>query len=166
MMNGKRYFADFFVYFVLLFLFWIILASRLDFQTIFTGVIISSALVFFNRHLIAGAGKILKMSIKKFFYLFVFLYVLLVDIFKANFDIAILVLSPKLPISPSVTTLKTPIKNDFLKSLLSNAITLTPGTVTLLLEGDTITVHCLTDKAKSGLENWKVHRVISSLEGE
>ena len=40
-------------------------------------------------------------------------------------------------------TFRTDLKTDYGKFLLANSITLTPGTITVQVEGDRLTVHCL-----------------------
>jgi multicomponent Na+:H+ antiporter subunit E len=45
-----------------------------------------------------------------------------------------------------VVEVKTPLRNRFLRTILANSITLVPGSVTLDLKGDKITVLWLTKK--------------------
>ena len=62
----------------------------------------------------------------------------------ANLNIAWLVLHPKLRIAPQVLKVKASQKSELGRVIYANSITLTPGTVVLDMEGDTITVHTLT----------------------
>ncbi len=52
---------------------------------------------------------------------------------------------------------------------LSNAITLTPGTITLACENDALTVHCLTPALAEGLDHLifetKLERIEATLRG-
>jgi multicomponent Na+:H+ antiporter subunit E len=165
-MKNKRKFFDFLIYFISLFGFWIILASKFDFQTIFVGMMISFSVVYYNRKLIVNASEIFKTLTRRLILFLFVLFQLFFDILKANIEIAFVVLHPKLPISPSVTKIDTRLRSDFFKTFLCNAITLTPGTVTLQNKGEEITVHCLTEKAKEGLSDWKIHQMILKLEEE
>ena len=47
---------------------------------------------------------------------------------KANIDVALRVLNPKLPINPGIIKVKTVLKSDTALTFLANSITLTPGT--------------------------------------
>ena len=46
--------------------------------------------------------------------------------------------------APRVVTIKTKLKTDFAKFVLANSITLTPGTITMLIRGDVIHVHVMS----------------------
>jgi multicomponent Na+:H+ antiporter subunit E len=69
---------------------------------------------------------------------------LLRAIVVANIDVIRVVLDPRLPISPTVVRVPTPLRGDLAVTTLANSITLTPGTVTLDVEGTVLTVHALT----------------------
>lgn len=61
----------------------------------------------------------------------------------ANIALAGVVLSPKLPIAPGIVKARTRLKSRMGRLLLANAITLTPGTLTVKLDGEWIYVHCV-----------------------
>ena len=46
--------------------------------------------------------------------------------------------------SPRVVTFKTYLKTDFAKFVLANSITLTPGTITMLIRGDVFHIHTMS----------------------
>ncbi len=77
-----------------------------------------------------------------FIYIPIFIYKLVI----ANLDMAYRVLSPKLPINPGVVKVPTKLKSDFGKFVLANTITLTPGTLSLDVEGDHVLVHWVNVK--------------------
>jgi multicomponent Na+:H+ antiporter subunit E len=54
-------------------------------------------------------------------------------------------------IDPRMVNFKTRLKSDVARVTLANSITLTPGTITVRVEGDVFTVHALSDKVASGL---------------
>jgi multicomponent Na+:H+ antiporter subunit E len=53
------------------------------------------------------------------------------------------VLDPRLPIAPMVVTQTVRFDSDAARVTYANAMTVTPGTLTLDVEGDTFVVHCL-----------------------
>ena len=66
---------------------------------------------------------------------------------QSNIEVAKIVLTPKMPINTGIVELKTTLTNEQDKLLLANAITLTPGTITPELEGDSLYVHVLNLKS-------------------
>jgi len=50
------------------------------------------------------------------------------ECFKANIDVALRVINPKLPINPGIVKVKTTLKSATGLTFLANSITLTPGT--------------------------------------
>ena len=86
------------------------------------------------------------------------------QIVKANVDVARRILHPALPIRPHVVLIRAGQKTDLGRVIHANSITLTPGTVTIDLEGDDLTVHALTDEAAAGLASGEMDRRVSSAE--
>jgi len=84
-----------------------------------------------------------------FRFIFVFIPVFLYKLILANLDIAYRVLSPRLPINPKIVKVPTQLKGDFQKLVLANAITLTPGTLTLDVEDDGLLIHWVNAKGES-----------------
>ncbi|NNE64822.1 MAG: Na+/H+ antiporter subunit E [Gammaproteobacteria bacterium] len=67
-------------------------------------------------------------------------------------------------ISPVLTTIKASQQTDMGKVIYANSITLTPGTVTVDLVGDQITVHALSRKNIETLQAGEMDRRIHRLE--
>jgi multicomponent Na+:H+ antiporter subunit E len=83
----------------------------------------------------------LSLSPKAFLYSFMFLFTFIVELFKANFDVARRVLSPSLPINPGIVEVKTKLKSKIGRVVLADSITLTPGTFTLEMVDDSLFIH-------------------------
>jgi multicomponent Na+:H+ antiporter subunit E len=71
-------------------------------------------------------------------------FILALNILKANFQVAALVLDPKMRIDPILMRFKTTYETDAAKIVLGNSITLTPGTVTLDIKQKEFFVHALS----------------------
>ena len=67
-----------------------------------------------------------------------------VEIVKSSFDVARRVLSPSMPISPTVFEVDSSQLTGMGRVVYANSITLTPGTVTLDIEGTRLRVHALS----------------------
>lgn len=67
-------------------------------------------------------------------------------------------------ISPSMTTIKSNQKTDMGKVIYANSITLSPGTVTIDLKGDQVTVHVLIQDDLKPLIDGSIDRRVCRLE--
>ena len=72
---------------------------------------------------------------------------LLVEIFKANLPVIRACVSANLDINPALVKVKTRCESDLAKTIFANSITLTPGTVTVEVEGDKLLVHALYEES-------------------
>lgn len=68
---------------------------------------------------------------------------LAVEVVKANWVVIKACLRADLDITPTLTKIKTVCKTDLAKVTFANSITMTPGTVTVEIEGDKLLVHGL-----------------------
>lgn len=68
---------------------------------------------------------------------------LMVEIFKANWVVIKACLRSTLDIDPALVKVKTACESDLARTVFANSITLTPGTVSVEVEGNKILVHAL-----------------------
>ena len=90
---------------------------------------------------------------------------LLWEIMKANLDVAGRILRPRMPISPRLITVRCTQTHDIGRVIYANSITLTPGTVSVDVRGDEITVHALTAEAADALMEGEMDRRVTRVEG-
>ena len=90
---------------------------------------------------------------------------LLWEIVKANIDVAKAIVRGEMPIEPTVMNVKCTQKSELGQVIYANSITLTPGTVTIAVLGDTLHVHALTPGAREGLETGEMDRRVTAVEG-
>jgi len=83
----------------------------------------------------------MKITPKSFIYTFIYLFVFIVELIKANIDVTKRVLSPSLPINPGIVKVETQLKSKMARLILANSITLTPGTFTLEVHENTFYIH-------------------------
>ncbi|MFH1566672.1 MAG: Na+/H+ antiporter subunit E [Gemmatimonadota bacterium] len=88
------------------------------------------------------------------------------SVVKSNLDVARRILSPGLPISPRIVQVRATQRTDLGRAVLANSITITPGTVTVDLEGSLLTVHALTEAAAQDLLTGEMDRRVTAMEGE
>ncbi|MEO9899440.1 MULTISPECIES: Na+/H+ antiporter subunit E [Alphaproteobacteria] len=86
------------------------------------------------------------------------------EIGKANFDVARIVLSRKMSISPRMVRIKASQQTDVGIATFANSITLTPGTVSVDIDNDEILVHAITDEMAKGLIESDMDERVTSME--
>ena len=64
----------------------------------------------------------------------------------------------------TLVTFRTDLKTEFGRFLLANSITLTPGTITVQVKGDRLTVHCLDKSMLDTSDDGVFQRWIRKLE--
>ena len=87
------------------------------------------------------------------------------QIVLANVEVARCILAPGRRLRPRVIEVPVPQKTEIGRVTYANSITLTPGTVSLLLERDRVKVHALTDASAGGVESGDMARRVNWLEG-
>ncbi len=143
-------------------LFWMILSENAKAQTICIGIIICLLVTILNMKLMRITRQLI---FKKNIVAWISYTILLIkEILVSNFNVAKIVLSPKIVISPQIVTIKTKIKSDFHKTIFANSITLTPGTLTISMNGDKIAVHCLKGDFVSGITDSSFEKIILKVE--
>ncbi len=140
------------MYFIL-FAVWLILNGKFTVEICIFGVVISSALFFFM-------CRYMDYSVKKELLLyrlvpfgFRYFWELVKEIVKANVCVLRIITSPDLQPEPALVYFEAHLRTGLAKVLLANSITLTPGTITVSVEGDRYCVHCLDRELAEGIEN-------------
>lgn len=87
------------------------------------------------------------------------------QIVKSGIDVSRIILSPSLPISPTLINVRATQKSAVGLVTYANSITLTPGTVSVEVEGDEITVHAITYAGAQDLAEGDMDRTVSRFEG-
>jgi multicomponent Na+:H+ antiporter subunit E len=88
-------------------------------------------------------------------FIFIYIPVFIWKLILANLDVARRVLSPKIPLNPGIVKVKTNITDEVGKLTLANSITLTPGTLSIDVEDDSIYVHSIDVKGSTEDEKSK-----------
>ena len=143
---------------------WIIFNEKFNLEILLFGLVISAAVFAF-------VCKFMDYSIKKElqFYrkipgMLCYVFVLVKEILAANLNVCHLILSEEEEIDPALVQFQTDMETQAGRAFYANAITLTPGTITVSLEGDTYVVHCLDDSMAQGLSDAKTERMLHELE--
>jgi multicomponent Na+:H+ antiporter subunit E len=87
------------------------------------------------------------------------------EIVKSAWSVATIIVHPRLPISPTMTVVRASQKTTVGVATYANSITLTPGTITVRVNGNDLTVHALTRDGALDLEGGAMDRRVSRFEG-
>ncbi len=153
-------------YFVLLFSFWIILSQQVTLEIALIGAGAVGLIMLYSKSLLFSPEETTLFSLGKILIFINFVFIMLIEIIKSNWQVAKIVLSPSLPISPSFVKVHKTFKRDFDKVIYGNAVTLTPGTLTVDIDEEGFLVHALTKEAAEGLEDSIIEEFVRKLEAE
>jgi len=85
------------------------------------------------------------------------------EIWRSSITVTRIVLSPKLPISPTVIEFDAHCAHPVDRAILGNSITLTPGTLTLHVDETHFIVHALTEEGAWDIAEGEMDRRVSDL---
>jgi multicomponent Na+:H+ antiporter subunit E len=142
---------SFFWSFFLLLILWVMLTTTFHYQEFWPGVAIALLIALFTNEFYLRLG-FPPITPKRFIYFIWYIIILFFEIIRANFDVALRVIRPSLPINPGVVIIQTELKSDIAKAILANSITLTPGTFTLDIQEDKLLIHWI-DVSATDIEN-------------
>ncbi len=139
--------------YIIFFLIWIIFNGQFTLEIAAFGVVIAGLIYWFICKFMDYRPQMDILLLKKSFLVIHYLIVLILEILKANGAVFKMVYSAKYDLEPAVIHFKTNLHTRFARVLLANSITLTPGTITVSLEDDEYTVHCLDKELARGIDS-------------
>ena len=152
-----------FLYTVMM-MFWLILIPSYTIENIIAGLLTCLGALWFSSELLIEEEQASIYTKKGIILYFRYVYHLTIEIVKANIDVAKIVLSTKMDIQPHFFKVPLHVHKDLNKVIYANAITLTPGTLSVDIEDDYILVHALTNAAANGIEGSILEEGIIELE--
>jgi multicomponent Na+:H+ antiporter subunit E len=131
------------ILFLTLLLFWVMLVNTLALDTLAVGVLVSLGIALLYP---AGLSFFTEFRMTPQAFLAGFLYYgyFFRQLVRANLRLAAIVLSPDLPIRPGIVKIRTGLQSRMGRLMLANSITLTPGTLTVEVDGEWLYIHCVT----------------------
>jgi multicomponent Na+:H+ antiporter subunit E len=132
-----------FLLFVTLLLFWVLLNGSLAVDVLLVGTVAAAVIAFLFRGHLAWFSE-LRLTPQALLTTLAYVVYYLKALVSSNLNVAAIVLSPDLPVNPGIVTVRTKLKTAMGRMLLANSITLTPGTLTVDMEGDLLHIHWVT----------------------
>lgn len=147
----------------LFFLIWIIFNGRVTAEILLFGCLLS-ALLFLFIWRILGWDPRHELGLYRNLPVFLaYLCCLVAEIFKSAFAVSCLALSPRRHPDPVLVEFDSGLFDNIQNVLLANAITLTPGTITVVQTNGHFLVHCLRPEYGEGLEKSRFVRILSRI---
>ncbi len=143
---------------------WIIFNGKITLEILVLGVIVCSVLFAF-------CSKFMNYSLhrdiavmKKLPLMFQYILILIIEVLKANRQVLHFIMTPKYQVEPQIVHFTSNLKTETARVILANSITLTPGTITVALEGNEFAVHCLDKEFAEGIENSVFAELLEKME--
>ena len=152
--------------YILFLAFWILLNGRFTAEILIFGIFISAAIYFFICKFMDFSFKKDLMLVKSAGLMIRFIFILIKEIAKANFNVIKLIMSTRYEPEPEVVYFTTDLRTGFAKTMLANAITLTPGPITVSVVENEFCIHCLDKEYAEGIENSDFVRILRKMEAK
>ena len=149
---------------LLFFLVWIIFNGAITTEICIFGVVVAFLMFGFVCKFMDYSWRKEKLLIQRSGYFLLYLGNLLIEIVRANVSVCHFVLSDRDEIHPVMVSFHTTLKSGLDRVILTNSITLTPGTITVSLQGDEVIVHCLDRSLAEGMENSSFVKMLEHME--
>lgn len=149
---------------ILFFLLWVIFNGSFTLEICIFGIVISVVLFAFICRFMDDSFKKELLFYTKALLFVRYVCLLVKEIVKANFGVIHMILSQREEIQPMLVDFHSDLKTATGKAFLANAITLTPGTITVTLENNQYTVHCLDESLAEGMNDSEFLEYIKKME--
>ncbi len=131
---------------------WLIFNGRVTTELVLVGIVLSFGVSLFHRKCLRDPGA-KRLTARQVLLLAGYAVVLVWEIVKSSLTVIRIATAPKIEIEPQIVFFHTDLKEERFRVILANSITLTPGTITVLLENNVLCVHCLDKSMAEGLED-------------
>ncbi|MBW2688410.1 MAG: Na+/H+ antiporter subunit E [Deltaproteobacteria bacterium] len=156
-----------FATFIIMLSFWVILSGMFDAFHLTLGVISCLLVAQFSGKMLFEGLKV-EVRVKQIFGMLAYGPWLLWAIVLSSLEVAYIVLHPRMleKMDPQLIRFKTKLKSNFARVTFAQSITLTPGTITVSVHDDEMTVYALTQNAANSLPGEMERRIARALEPE
>lgn len=151
--------------FVFLFLFWLILNARITLEIVLLGAVFSAVLTFAARRVLKVSRQRELKLLRRLPRILLYLIYLVWQIILSNLAVIRLILCPGTG-RPKLVWFRPALRSDLSRLALANSITLTPGTVTVGLNEDTICVYAMRPEMAEDLADGGFVKKLNRLEEE
>ena len=152
--------------FLLFFLVWIIFNGNITVEIAVIGLAVAAAVFAFICKFMDYSLKKEILLYKKLLAFIGYVIILIIEIIKANIAVIHMIVTQREVVEPVIVKFRTSLRTETARVILANSITLTPGTITVSLEGDEYEVHCLDKSLAEGIEDSMFVKLLEKMEGK
>ncbi|MCD8074334.1 MAG: Na+/H+ antiporter subunit E [Lachnospiraceae bacterium] len=152
--------------FLLYFVLWLIYFGSVTLESVLFGLGIAAAIFAFTCAFLDHSIKKEICLYKRVPQMIHYVYVLICEIVKANLAVIHMILSEEEELEPVLVRFHSDLKTPTGRAFLANAITLTPGTITVSLEEGEYVVHCLDEELAEGMDTSVCAQMIAEIEAD
>jgi len=146
----SRFIFSFIVYFAL----WVGFTTSLSSEELFAGALIALIMSLLTGKEFSESGM-KNLTPRKIYYAFLYMFVFLWEMVKANVDVAKRIIKPVIPLNPGIVEVPTKLKSNPAKLALANSITLTPGTLSVDIIDDKLYIHWIDVQSEKPEKTFK-----------
>ena len=150
--------------FFLLFGFWVLLNGQWTGEIAVVGAVLSGLIYLFCWKFMDYSPRKEWALLKRVPWALAYLAALVREIVRSCMATIRLVWSPSLVPQPCLKSFETKLKGNYAKVMLANSITITPGTITVNMQGNKLLVHCLDEDFAEGLADSALDKRLMKLE--
>ena len=152
--------------FIVWFLLWVVLNGRWTTEVAVFGLVFASIMFFFTSVFLGLGPRREARMIRHTGHAVRYGGVLIREILLANLAVIRMILTPGFEPRPKLVHFSSGLKYTRHRVALADSITLTPGTVTCMLQDESLLVHCLDESLVPGLADGAFMQALHALEAE
>lgn len=152
--------------FLLFFILWVAFNGSITPEICLFGLVIAAVMFAFVCRFMDYSIAKEKAVVRRYLAFARYAVVLVKEIVKANFAVMHMILSEREELEPTLVSFHSDMRTATGRAFLANAITLTPGTITVSLEGSDYVVHCLDESLGAGVDSSVFVEMLSAMEKE
>lgn len=141
-----------------LFVVWLVLSGRYNLSHMILGFIVSCGVAWLNTGYPHSPFHNFPLGRQMRYWPWLFLRIV-----ESSWHLTKIILDPALPIKPKLLTYRSNLKHRGAVMMLGNSITLTPGTITVDINGNYIMVHAIDETSGEDLTSGRMERKIADV---
>ncbi len=149
---------------VIFLLIWTIFNGRLTGEVMAVGLVLTAGVYIFCVRYMGYSLQTDLRILRKVFQGIGYGAVLIWETARSNREVSRFVYARHMELEPRLVFFKTDLQTDASRVILANSITLTPGTISVAVNGDEFCVHCLNRHMAEGIENSSVVKLLRRME--
>lgn len=150
--------------YLLYFVLWLVFNGNITVEICIFGVVVAAAVFAFTCKFMDYSIAKERSVYRNFFRILRYIFVLIIEIVKANLAVIHIIFTEKEEPEPVLVSFSTGLESKTARAFHANAITMTPGTITVTLEGQEYVVHCLDEDMAEGMDTSVFVEMLTEME--